>query len=169
MAHGTSSQRGFGYLLLLFALALSGLVLAGLGQTWNQAAQRERETQLLFIGREFSEALASYRDRTPAGQLAAPGSLDELMEDKRFPYPVRHLRRLYRDPMTSETSWGTVLAQGRIVAVHSLSRGQPLREHLPEFVALQAGGPHQDGYSGWRFVALLQPAARGANANSKTP
>jgi type II secretory pathway pseudopilin PulG len=161
MARRTLAQRGFGYLLLLFALALSGMVLAGLGHTWTQAAQREREAELLFIGREFSEALASYRDRTPAGQPAAPESLEELMEDKRFPHPVRHLRRLYRDPMTRDTEWGTVLAQGRIVAVHSLSRGHPLREHLPEFVTLQAGGPNQDGYSGWRFGAWP--------ANAKTP
>lgn len=169
MAHRTSTQRGFGYLLLLIALALSGAMLAGLGHTWTQATQREREAELLFIGREFSEALASYRDWTPAGQPAAPGSLDELLEDKRFPYPVRHVRRLYRDPMTRETGWGTVLAQGRIVAVHSLSQGQPLREHLPEFVMLQAGGPDQEGYSGWRFVAWPERAVSGAKANAKTP
>jgi type II secretory pathway pseudopilin PulG len=161
MVRRTSTQRGFGYLLLLFALALSGMVLAGLGHTWTQAAQREREAELLFIGREFSEALASYRDRTPAGQPAAPSSLDELEEDKRFPYPVRHLRRLYRDPMTREAEWGTVLAQGRIVGVYSLSRGQPLREHLPEFVTLQAGGATPVGYSGWRFGAWP--------VNAKTP
>ncbi|HSV35148.1 MAG TPA: type II secretion system protein [Ramlibacter sp.] len=166
--HGASTQRGFGYLLLLFALALSGVVLAGLGQTWTQATQREREAELLFIGREFSEALASYRDRTPAGRPVAPSSFDELLEDKRFPYPVRHLRRLYRDPMTRETEWGAVWAQGRIVAVHSLSRGQALREHLPDYVVPQVGSPDQDGYSGWHFVAWPESAAGGAKAAAKT-
>src|SRR5688500_7846 len=124
MAHRTSSQRGFGYLLLLIALALSGAMLATLGHTWTQATQRERETELLFIGRELSEALARYRDWTPAGQPAAPGSLDEWSEDKRCPYPVRHAGRRYEDPMTRESGWGTLLAQGRIVAVHSLLQGQ---------------------------------------------
>jgi type II secretory pathway pseudopilin PulG len=160
------AQRGFGYLLLLFALALSGAALAHLGQAWSHAAQRERETELLFIGREFSEALASYRDRTPAGQPAAPGSFEELLEDKRFPHPVRHLRRLYRDPVAREAEWGTVRLQGRIVAVHSLSRGRPLREHLPEFVALRPGGPDPDGYAGWHFVARRAPAAGGAKASA---
>ena len=164
--HGMPAQRGFGHLLLLFALALSGAVLANLGQAWSQAAQRERETELLFIGREFSEALASYRDRTPAGQPAAPASFEELLEDKRFPHPVRHLRRLYKDPMTRDTDWGTVRLQGRIVAVHSLARGRPLREHLPEFVALRPGGPAQDGYSGWHFVAGRASAAGGMKASS---
>jgi type II secretory pathway pseudopilin PulG len=166
LLHRMPAQRGFGYLLLLFALALSGTALANLGQAWSQAAQRERETELLFIGREFSDALASYRDRTPAGQSAAPASFDELMEDKRFPHPVRHLRRLYRDPITRETQWGTVRVQGRIVAVHSLSRGRPLREHLPGFVSLRPGGPDQDGYAGWHFVAWRASAAGGAKASS---
>jgi len=166
--HSMPAQRGFGYLLLLFALALSGAVLANLGQAWSLAGQRERETELLFIGREFSEALASYRDRTPAGQPTAPGSFDELLEDKRFPSPVRHLRRLYRDPMTRDTDWGTVRLQGRIVAVHSLSRGPPLREHLPEFVALRPGGTEPDGYSGWHFVARRESATTGTKTNPKS-
>lgn len=164
-----ASQRGFGYLLLLFALALSGLMLAGLGQTWTRTAQRERETELLFIGLEFSEALAKYRDRTPAGQPTAPRSLDELVEDKRFPHPMRHLRRIYRDPMTRESEWGAVLVQGRIAALHSLSQDQPLREHLPEFVVLGPDGPDRQGYSRWSFVALPESAASGAQAPPKSP
>jgi type II secretory pathway pseudopilin PulG len=154
-----ASQSGFGYLLLLFALILFGIVLAGLGRTWAQARQRERETELLSIGKQFSQALASYRDHTPSGQPKAPQSLEDLLEDKRFPFPVRHLRRLYKDPMTHEADWETTVLGGRIVSVHSHSRIKPLREKLPDYVVLQVDDAQQPSYAEWIFTAPPEHAA----------
>jgi type II secretory pathway pseudopilin PulG len=122
-----SGERGFTYLLLLFAVAAMGLTLAGAGQVWQTVAQREREAELLFVGHQFRLAIASYHDNTPGGTKQYPVALDELVEDRRFPTPRRHLRRVYRDPMTAGTDWGLVKVGGRIVAIHSRSPEAALR------------------------------------------
>lgn len=129
-------EEGFGYLLMLFAIAALGVTLAGLGQSWSLTRQRQREAELVGIAREFSDALASYAKRTPNGQPKAPASLEELLADPRYPFPVRHLRQLYRDPMTGEADWETVVQQGRIVAIHSRSTKQVLRTSLPDYITI---------------------------------
>src|SRR5687768_14354021 len=53
-------QTGFSYISLLLMVAISGIGLAMIGQVWHTEAQREKEKELLFIGEEFSMALASY-------------------------------------------------------------------------------------------------------------
>lgn len=120
-------QRGFGYLLVLFAVAALGLGLAGAGQVWHTVAQREKEAQLLFVGNQFRLAFASYYEHAPDGVKTFPLQLPDLVEDRRRPSPVHHLRRLYRDPITGSDQWGLIRAGGRIVGVHSLSVDAPLR------------------------------------------
>jgi type II secretory pathway pseudopilin PulG len=62
--------RGFTYLVLLFGLAVGGAALAALGTHWQQAAQRERETELVFRGLQLRDALQRFHDQTPDGQPA---------------------------------------------------------------------------------------------------
>jgi len=144
-----AGQHGGAYLLVLFAVAALGLTLAGAGQVWQTVAQRERETELLFVGQQFRQALASYRDRSPEGRPRAPASFDDLLEDRRHPTPVRHLRRLWRDPLNPHGEWGVVRTDGRIVGVHSLRDAPPLRTHFDERDAAFAG---VDSYARWVFV-----------------
>lgn len=160
-------QRGVGYLLVLFAIAAIGIGLASTGEVWSASAQRERETQLLFVGHQFRLAFASYRDRSPPGTPTAPTTLAELLEDRRFPTPVRHLRRLWRDPMTNSTDWGLVVAAGRIVGVHSRDEREPLRTAFAKRDAELAG---LGSYSQWIFRAAdaAPPVAAPAN-NTNTP
>lgn len=163
-----SSQRGFGYLMVLFALAAMGLLLAGAGQVWHTAAMRERETQLLYIGQQFRQALASYRDRSPVGSPTAPATLDDLLADKRFPVPVPHLRRLWRDPMTNDTDWALVKLDGRIVAVHSRSEREPVRTAFASRDAVFAG---LGSYAQWTFSAAEPrpaPSLPGAPSHNTT-
>jgi type II secretory pathway pseudopilin PulG len=160
-------QRGFGYLMVLFAIAAIGIGLASTGEVWSASAQRERETQLLFVGQQFRLALASYRDRSPPGTPTAPTTLAELLEDRRFPMPVRHLRRLWPDPMSGTTDWGLVVAGGRIVGVHSRDEREPLRTAFAERDADLAGAA---AYSLWVFRAG-EPRRPGppASNNTNTP
>ena len=153
MAH----QRGFGYLMVLFALAAMGLVLAGTGQVWHTAAQRERETELLFIGQQFRQALASYYENTPQPPKQYPKSLDELLEDQRYGLPMRHLRKLYRDPFTGQAQWGLVRSGGRIIGVHSLAEGRPFKTDFRGPDAAFAGA---ERYDQW----LFSPSATGVAA-----
>jgi type II secretory pathway pseudopilin PulG len=144
------SQRGFGYLLVLFTLAAMGLTLAGAGQVWHTNAQREKELELLFIGNQFSQALGAYYTQTPGDVKQYPLRLEDLLEDKRFPMPRRYLRKLYRDPMTGSTQWGLVKAADRIVGVHSLSAGTAFKTAFEGRDAALADTSH---YDQWVFSA----------------
>ena len=78
----------------LIFLAVAGLGLASFGEIASHASQREKEAELLFRGNQFREGIASYYKK----EQRYPHSLEQLLEDKRYPMPVRHLRKLYRDP-----------------------------------------------------------------------
>ncbi len=145
-------QRGFAYLFLLFALAVIGLLLGTFAQNWSTTTQREREADLIFIGKQFSAALTSYRTRTPSGPTA-PATLEELLEDKRFPFPVRHLRQIFRDPMTGKRDWDLQLADGHIVGIRSHSQKQTLRHTLPDYVVISSDTGESVSYHDWLFIA----------------
>jgi type II secretory pathway pseudopilin PulG len=136
-----------------------GAGLAATGTLWSSTAQREKERELLFIGNEFRQAIESYYRRSP-GASAYPKSLAELVEDKRFPMPQHHLRRIYADPMTGKAEWALVEAPGGagIMGVHSRSESQPLK--TGNFRSADAAFEEAKKYSDWQFVFVPKaPAA----------
>jgi len=144
-------ERGFGYIGLLIAVAVLGVTLAATGEVWRTAAKRERERELLFVGAQFRDALASYAGATPAGQPPYPRTLEDLLEDGRTRVVRRHLRRIYSDPMTGKTEWGIIDAPGGgIAGVHSLSEARPLKSG--GFHAKDAKLEGAERYSDWKFV-----------------
>jgi len=102
------AQRGFTYLGLLFAVAVLGITLASVGVVWSTQARREREAELLWIGDQYRNAIAQYRNY--GGQL--PQALADLVQDPRVPLPRRFLRRLYADPMTGQVDWQLITVPG---------------------------------------------------------
>jgi type II secretory pathway pseudopilin PulG len=121
------SQAGFTLLGLLFVVAGLGVAMAALGTMWHTAAQREKEKELLFIGNQYRQAIESFWNKSP-GVKRLPKDMDELLSDPRFPATVRHLRRVYRDPMTGSSEWGLVKeAVGGISGVYSLSEDKPFK------------------------------------------
>ena len=141
-------QKGFTYVGFLIVVALSGAGLAAYGEIASHQAQREKETELLFRGEQIRNAIASYYRK----EQRYPQALAELLEDKRYPMPVRHLRRLYRDPMSGEADWGVVEAPGNggIMGVHSRSEAEPIKsgnfsEKNQEFAKATK-------YAEWTFV-----------------
>jgi len=155
---------GFTFIGLLIAVALLGLALAGSGVVWHLEARRDKEQQLLFAGEQIRAAIARYRDASPGGNKQFPEHLEDLLQDRRFPMPVRHLRRLYRDPLTADGVWQVVREQGRIIGVVSKAEGRPLK--LAGFPPAQKDFEGAGSYAGWRFVlAPEQPAtASGGSA-----
>jgi type II secretory pathway pseudopilin PulG len=158
-------QAGFTYLGLLFAVALAGIALAGTGVLWQLESRREKEKELLFIGEQYRQAITSYYDRSPGSIKQYPAKLDELLEDKRFPKPLRHLRRLYRDPMTADGDWELILQQERIAGVASRSPEKPVK--IAGFTVDQQDFEGAERYADWRFVSngsstASTVAARGA-------
>jgi len=145
-----AQDRGFTYVAVLFVVAVVGIGLASVGQVWRTAQQREKETQLLFIGDQFRRAIGSFYE-SPAAEKRYPRSLQELLRDPRQPNVVRHLRRIYGDPMTGTPDWGLVTApDGQIVGVFSLSDGEPIRRH--GFADPYTPFVSASKYSDWKFV-----------------
>lgn len=160
------AARGFTYVSLLLAVAMAGVGLALAGQYASTQIKRERERELLFAGEQFAKAIQSYRARSQQlspGRSPLPASLEQLLEDPRGVRPVRHLRRLYVDPMTGGTDWGLMRdPNGGIVAVFSKSREAPMRvADLPE--ALVSTGPFRS-YADWKFGVPFEPAPTVASA-----
>lgn len=152
-------QRGFTYLWLLFAVAGMGLLLAAASQSWETVARREKEAELLFVGDQFARAIAAYHERSPGAAKQYPAKLEDLVEDTRFPVPQRHLRKIFRDPVSNGTEWGLVKAGGRIVGVHSLSAGKPYRTAFSGRHAAFAGAARYDQWVFGPEIAEAAPAA----------
>ena len=145
-----SAQQGFTYVVLLIAVAIIGVGLAAKGVEWDRSAQRAREAELLFVGNEFRRAIALYYYRSPGPVQEYPGSLEDLLEDRRYPGTQRYLRRIYRDPMTGKAEWGQIIAGGGIIGVHSLSTGQPIKSG--NFSEANREFAEKSSYSEWRFI-----------------
>ena len=143
----SAGSKGFTYIGFLIFMAVAGLGLASFGEIASHAAQREKEAELLFRGNAFQAAFASYYK---VGQRW-PQSLEQLLEDKRFPMPVRHLRRLYRDPMTGEANWVLVEApEGGVMGIHSRSEETPIKK--ANFPLANAAFESARTYADWKFV-----------------
>ena len=149
--------RGFTYLTVLFLVAIMSSGLAFVGELWHTSRVREKEAELLFVGNEYRQAIARYYLSGPQRQY--PRNLSDLLKDPRQPGTVRHLRRLYPDPITGSGEWGLVkAADGGIAGVHSLSEASPLKSG--GFRVRDAALEGKGKYSDWQFA--FAPAAAGA-------
>jgi type II secretory pathway pseudopilin PulG len=119
-----NSQQGFTLVGALILIAFMGAGLAAFGGIASHAAQREKEAELLFRGNQYRQAIEAYYRK----ERKYPRALAELVEDKRYPTPARHLRKLYPDPISGNTEWGLVEAPGGgIMGVYSKSEAQPIK------------------------------------------
>lgn len=155
-------QHGFTYLGLIILVAIIGLVGAAGAKFGAILQRRAAEQALLDIGAQFSDALRSYADATPAGQPTQPPSLKELLKDPRFPVIHRHLRKLFVDPVTGKAEWGVVYVANQVgvLSVYSLSNAKPIKQgnfdaRFPDF----DGKAH---LSDWRFSTAGQGALQAA-------
>jgi type II secretory pathway pseudopilin PulG len=140
-------NRGFTYLGFLLFVAVTGAGLAAFGEIASHAAQREKEAELLFRGNQYREGIASYYRK----EQRYPQSLEQLLEDKRYPVAVRHLRKLYADPVTASSEWGLVEAPGGgVMGVYSRSADAPIK--TGNFLIRNQGFEEAKGYADWKFV-----------------
>lgn len=150
---------GFTYVGLLITVAVMGLGLAAYGELYSHAAQREKEAELIFIGGQFRDAIASYYNKSP-GTKAYPKKIDDLLEDNRFPMPQHHLRRLYRDPMTETADWALVEAPGGgFMGVYSRSEETPIK--TGNFAVAEEAFEGAEHYTKWVFA--YSPSGSGQN------
>lgn len=157
MLHRTRPAPGVVLLVLLLTLMLGAIGAMAAVDVYATARQRELEAELLFVGEQYRQAIRRYYFGAPPGQARTlPPSLQDLLEDRRYPQPVRHLRRLYPDPLTPDGEWALVKQDNRIAGVHSVSRAQPLKQK--GFAAAQAAFEGRSSYAEWVF--RFQPPGR---------
>ena len=171
---GSASSSGFTYIGLLIFIALMGIGLALVGQVWHTAIQREKEKELLFVGDQFRRAITKYYEDSPGGVQKFPDSLQDLLEDRRYPATKRHLRKIYRDPMSGEARWGLVESPtGGIMGVHSLSKNAPRK--IAGFRDRDEAFADATSYADWKFgytataIAELQPGGAPAPVTGASP
>jgi type II secretory pathway pseudopilin PulG len=152
MARGAALRRpagGLVLLALLIMLILVGVGALAAGELWATTLKREREAELLFVGDQYRRAIAEYWKMSP-GRRSYPVSLDSLLTDERFPNPVHHLRRLYRDPMTEMGEFEVIKQANGLTGVHSTSQDAPIKR--ANFPAVYKQFEQAEDYSQWQFV-----------------
>lgn len=163
------AQRGYSYVAVLFLVALTALGLASLGKAWSTAAQRERERELAFRGKEIAHAIEAYVRASPGPHRQFPKRLEDLVLDERGSRPRHHLRRLYVDPFTGMADWQLVQETsqpGAFSAVRSRSDHALLGNWTGEGAAVYqardlvfSARTHADGND-----SAIAPAARASGA-----
>lgn len=163
-----AGNGGFTYVGVLLLVAIVGIALASTATVWHFQVQRDKERELLIIGNEFRLALDRYAAAIPGSGRRFPLRLEDLLLDERMAAKQRHLRRIYRDPMTGRSDWGLVrTADGQIIGVHSLSNGATIKK--ANFGLKDQSLTGKSTYGQWVFMASnarvamqVRPAAGGS-------
>jgi hypothetical protein len=93
-------------------------------EVWVKIAHRQRVVQLDWVGRQYVEAIGSYYESSPGSVKRFPGSVADLIEDKRFVAMRRHLRQAYPNPLTGAMDWELIPAQnGGFLGIRGADRG----------------------------------------------
>ena len=150
-------EAGFAYLLVLLFIVLMGLGLGAAGTLWHTKSQRLKESELLYIGEQYRQAIQSFYN-APGPIKRYPKSLDELLLDPRQATLTRHLRKRYADPLTGQKAWGLVIdpADQQIRGVYSLAPGHPFKQ--TNFDTRQKDFENAQSYAAWRFIVSTIPA-----------
>lgn len=160
-------EAGLTYLGVLILTAMLTISIAAAGILWHFAQQRQRESDLLFIGNQFRTAIGRYYLNQLGLQKQYPKRLEDLLRDPRHPGTVRYLRKLYADPMTGSTDWGLLkIPDGSILGVYSKSNRTPIKSAM--FRPIDHHLERKAKYSEWKFVYLpgqsIGGSAAGLNA-----
>lgn len=145
-----SSSRGFSYIAVMVTLVIAAIGMRGAAILWQQQVQRSLEAQLLETGEAYRLAIGRYYEATPQPVKVYPLQMEELLEDKRFPVPKRHLRKLSPDPFFAREPMVIIRKDGRIIGVHSRSLATPIR--AAGYQEFQSGFHGANHYREWTFV-----------------
>ncbi|HTD05250.1 type II secretion system protein [Undibacterium sp.] len=144
-------EGGFSYLIAMFLVAVLAIISVRALENSLTAERRDKEAQLLMVGKAYRDAIRDYYEGTPGTAKAYPAELELLLLDTRPTRLVRRLRKLYRDPVTGSAEWGIVRSEsGGVMGVFSLSTQKPYKsDGFPiELMSFTNAKRYQD----WRFV-----------------
>ncbi len=119
-------QQGLTYLWMLFLVFLLGLGLGKSLEVFGVMDQRQKEKELLYVGKMYQEAIKQYY---LSGQeiKTYPKHMKDLLKDPRYSVTRRYIRTLYLDPLTNKDFILIISAEGGICGVKSSSTKKPIK------------------------------------------
>ena len=138
---------GFALLLVMVAAAVLLIGLTAALPSIYQEGQREREEELLFRGKQYARAIATFHQKFQR----YPTSIQELTK---LTNGFRFLRQEFKDPMTPSGKWRFIHANAQGVLLDSKTQGPPPGALGQPGAAQGAGGfgtsiPSNTGGSGF--------------------
>jgi type II secretory pathway pseudopilin PulG len=113
-------ERGFTYVWVLLAVALTSAALASVAEQASLSAERQRTVHALWVREQYRSAIDSYAAVGEGTGRRGPERLEQLLRDERGGVVRRHLRMMYPDPVTGRSDWILVRGEdGSIVVVKS--------------------------------------------------
>lgn len=154
MTHG--SQRGFAMAALLVAMSVMAVMMGVLLPAWHTQVQRERETELVFRGQQYVQAIELYNRRYGG----FPTTLDSLTSQNN-----RFLRKVYKDPITSGDF--QLVYFGQVALATPQTQGGQGRQGAPGAAATQQGarGAAAPPVGGAQRIGQPAPASPNPQAN----
>lgn len=148
MRSGRRGQEGFSLVFALMLVVLLGIFAVAGARSYTKASRRAAEEELLFRGRQYMDAIGRYHRFQ--GRMQYPTALEALLKDPRTPATVRHLRKLYPDPVTGDPFEPVKTREGWVIGVRSASERKPEKEaDFPPGLETFAG---KTKYREWEFV-----------------
>lgn len=159
------SERGSALMIVLVMVVILGLCSGWCGMTLKSIRQREKEEELLWRGTQYRRAIERFvklrqpatqpgQPQPPRNQAAAaanyPRTLEDLIKDPNQTTTVRHLRKLFKDPMTGEDFVVIVAPGGGVKGVRSASKDKPMK--ADNFSKEYEPFKDAESYAKWEFV-----------------
>lgn len=139
--------QGFTYLGILIAIAIIGVSLSATGVVWHTSVQRDRESDLLYIGGQYRDAIGNFYKKNQK----YPTALSDLVRDPSEASVIHHIRKLYKDPITGSDEWGLIKDKaGGIIGVYSQSEQKPMKQ--AQFSKTDQLFTSKEKYSDWQFI-----------------
>jgi len=126
-AGGPGLDSGYALLFVMIAATVLLISLTAVLPSIYQEGQREREEELIFRGRQYARAIASFHQKFQR----YPSRVDELTN---LTNGWRFLRKEYADPMTPKGKWRFIHANAQGVLLDSKTQGsQPGGQYVRPF------------------------------------
>ncbi len=146
-----NGEKGFTYPAALLLIIIVSVSLMVVQKQWSTIMKRDREKELFFRTSQIIGAIESFYQNSPGGSQHYPRDLKVLLKDNRFPGLKRHLRKMFKDPMTEDGGWGIVYdGKGGIKGVFSRSQKEPIKK--AGFPEEYKSFENKKKYSEWKFV-----------------
>ncbi len=146
-----SGEKGFTYPAALALIVIVSVSLMVVQKQWSTIVKRDKEKELFFRAGQIVQAIGSFYKDSSKDSQQYPRSLKVLLKDNRSLGLKRHLRKIYKEPMTKDGQWGIIYdGRGGIKGVFSKSMAEPLKKgNFPE---IYKSFENKKKYSEWKFV-----------------